>query len=213
MLGLKYHDGSPMTDHLNNFQEMDIKFEEEIQGLLLLGSLPDSWETFRTSLSNYVPDGMISMNFAKNSVLNEEMRRKSQGSSSPDVLVTDAKGRRKNHCAQNNEHHRSKSRDKSKNIESHHCGLKGHTKKFCWKLKKQKRDKEKKKEYDNENCVVTVTTKDLVAVLDANLVNVACDESSWVMDSSIIIFIYFSYYSATIIVVIPGLPNKLVVGK
>ena len=43
MLSLKYHDGSPKTDHLNNFQEimnqlsaMGIKFDEEIQGLLLL---------------------------------------------------------------------------------------------------------------------------------------------------------------------------------
>ena len=48
MLSLNYHDGSPMTDHLNNFQgimnqlsAMGIKFDEEIQGLLLLGSLPD----------------------------------------------------------------------------------------------------------------------------------------------------------------------------
>ena len=41
MLSLKYHDGSPMTDHLNNFQgimnqlsAMGIKFDEEIQGLV-----------------------------------------------------------------------------------------------------------------------------------------------------------------------------------
>ena len=45
MVRLKYHDGSRMTDHLNNFQgimnqlsTMGIKFDEEIQGLLLLGS-------------------------------------------------------------------------------------------------------------------------------------------------------------------------------
>ena len=83
MLSLKYHDGSPMTDHLNNFQgimnqlsAIGIKFDEEIQGLLLLGSLPDSWETFRTSLSNFAPDGVISMDSAKSSVLNEDIRRK-----------------------------------------------------------------------------------------------------------------------------------------
>ena len=56
---------------------MGIKFDEEIQGLLLLGSLPDSLEILKTSLSNYGPDGVISMDFAKNNVLNEEMRRKS----------------------------------------------------------------------------------------------------------------------------------------
>jgi len=56
---------------------MGIKFNEEIQGLLLLGSLPDSWEILITSLSNFGLDGVNSMDFAKNSVLNEEMRRKS----------------------------------------------------------------------------------------------------------------------------------------
>ena len=57
MLSLKYHDGSSMTDHLNNFHgimnqlsSMGIKFDEEIQGFLLLGSLPDSWEIIRISL-------------------------------------------------------------------------------------------------------------------------------------------------------------------
>ena len=83
MLSLKYHGGSPMTYHLNNFQGimnqlsvMGIKFDEEIQDLLLLSSLPDSWKTFRTSLSNFAPNVMIFMDSAKSSVLNEEMRRK-----------------------------------------------------------------------------------------------------------------------------------------
>ena len=55
---------------MNQLSAMGIKFDEEIQGLLLLGSLPDSWETFRTSLSNSAPDGVISMDSAKSSVLN-----------------------------------------------------------------------------------------------------------------------------------------------
>ena len=40
MINLKYQDGNPMTDHLNTFQViinqlagMNIKFEEEVQGL------------------------------------------------------------------------------------------------------------------------------------------------------------------------------------
>ena len=102
MLSLKYYDGSPMIDHLNNFQgimnqlsSMGIKFDEEIEGLLLLGSLQDSWETFKTSLSNSTSDGVISMDSAKSSVLNEEMRRITQGSSSSDVLITGPGGRNK----------------------------------------------------------------------------------------------------------------------
>ncbi|RDX87979.1 hypothetical protein CR513_30489, partial [Mucuna pruriens] len=71
---LKFKEGTSLSDHLNEFQGildqmlgMGIKFEDEILGLLLLNSLPESWETF------------------KGSILNEEMRRmrrKAQGSSS-----------------------------------------------------------------------------------------------------------------------------------
>ena len=97
MINLKYQDGTPMTDHLNTFQgiinqlaEMNIKFEEEVQGLWLLGTLPNSWEMFRTSLSNSAPNGTMNMDLVKSCVLNEEMKRKSQGSSSQsDVLVAE----------------------------------------------------------------------------------------------------------------------------
>ncbi|GJW68320.1 hypothetical protein Tco_0122744 [Tanacetum coccineum] len=44
---------------INQLAGMGIKFEDEIQGLWLLGTLPDTWETFRTSLSNSAPDGVI----------------------------------------------------------------------------------------------------------------------------------------------------------
>ncbi|KAL6327081.1 hypothetical protein AAG906_013828 [Vitis piasezkii] len=52
MISLKYQDGTPMTDHFNTFQ-----------GLWLLGTLSDSWETFRTSLSNSAPYGTMNMDF------------------------------------------------------------------------------------------------------------------------------------------------------
>ena len=77
---------------MNQLSAMGIKFDEEIQGLLLLGSLPDSWEIIRISLSNYAPDGVISIDSDKSSVLNKEIRRKTQGSSSSDVLITGPRG-------------------------------------------------------------------------------------------------------------------------
>ncbi|GAA0163451.1 hypothetical protein LIER_43644 [Lithospermum erythrorhizon] len=83
LMSSKYSDGSPMTDHLNNFQGiinqlsvMNLAFDDEIQGLWLHDTLLNSWETFRTSLSNSAPNGIISMDLAKSSVLNEELRRK-----------------------------------------------------------------------------------------------------------------------------------------
>ena len=60
--------------------------------MLVLGSLLDSWETFRTLLTNYASDGVISVYSSKSSVLNEEIRRKIKGSYSSDVLITGPMG-------------------------------------------------------------------------------------------------------------------------
>ena len=62
--------------------------------------------------------------------------------------------------------------------------MKGHTKKLCKKLKTENKNKEEKtKEDGNENCLATVTTKELFTVLDADMINIACDESSWVVNT------------------------------
>ena len=140
-------------------------------------------EKIKTSLSNSASDGVISMDSAKSSVLNEEMRRKTQGSSSSDVLITVPWGRNKTRGSQHREQNRSKSNGRLKDIECYHCGRKGNTKKFCRKLKRENKNKEETKKDGNENCLATVTTEDLVIVLDANMINIACDESSWVVDT------------------------------
>ena len=114
-MALRYQDGTLLIDHLNNFQEMinklagmGIKFDDEIQRLCLLGTLPDSWETFRMSLRNSTPNGVINMDLAKNSVLNEEMRRKSHGTSQQsEVLVIEKRGRSKSKGFKNKENRRA----------------------------------------------------------------------------------------------------------
>ncbi|RDX88341.1 hypothetical protein CR513_30083, partial [Mucuna pruriens] len=81
--------GASLSNHLNEFQgildqmsKVDIKFEDEILGLLLLNSLLESWETFKVSITNSTPNDVVSLQMTKGSVLNEEMRRRAQGSSS-----------------------------------------------------------------------------------------------------------------------------------
>ncbi|CAH9138620.1 unnamed protein product [Cuscuta epithymum] len=197
MMSLKYHDGTPVTDHLNSFQGiinqlagMGIKFEDEIQGLWLLGTLTYSWETFRTSLSNSAPDGIITMELAKGSVLNEEMRRKSQGSSShSDVLITESRGRSQSRGPGNKGKHRSKSKGKFADFECYHCGRKGHTIWFCRHLKKEKKSdynnqkNHQKDEGGNDNAEVNTTTDEFLICSDLDMVNIAHDDSSWVVDS------------------------------
>jgi hypothetical protein len=55
---LEYRDGSSVIEHLNVFQchinqlsAMKINFEDEVQALFLLSSMPDSWNTFVVSVS------------------------------------------------------------------------------------------------------------------------------------------------------------------
>ena len=110
---------------------------------------------------------------AKSSVLNKEIRIKTQGSSSSDVLITGPRGRNKTCSSQHREQNRSKSKGKLKDIECYYCGMKGHTKKFCRKLKRENKNKEETKEDGNENFLSTVSTEDLVTVLDANMINIA----------------------------------------
>ncbi|KAK8527579.1 hypothetical protein V6N12_054785 [Hibiscus sabdariffa] len=100
MMALKYKEGTSTTDHVSEFQSvinqllgMDVKFDDEILGLWLFATLPDSWETFRVSLINPAPHGIITLDLAKSGVLNEKVRRRSQGSTSQsEVLVTENKG-------------------------------------------------------------------------------------------------------------------------
>ncbi|RDX72833.1 hypothetical protein CR513_47628, partial [Mucuna pruriens] len=81
------HKPESMSDEEWDFEHqqmsgMGIKFEDEILGLLLLNSLPKSWETFKVSITNSIPNGVVSLQMVNGSVLNKEMRRKAQGSSS-----------------------------------------------------------------------------------------------------------------------------------
>lgn len=63
---LEYRDGTSVIRHLNVFQchinqlsAMKINIEDEVQALLLLSSMPHSWNTLAVSLSNSTPDGKL----------------------------------------------------------------------------------------------------------------------------------------------------------
>ncbi|GJY79661.1 hypothetical protein Tco_0485462 [Tanacetum coccineum] len=121
----------------------------------LLGTLPDIRKLLGHSLSNSAPDGVITMELAKGSILNEEIRRKSQGSSlQSDVLVTERQGRSKSRGPSNRgNHHSSSSKGKFVDVECYHCHKKGHTMKFLQTVEKGNKKKktiseEKHKEND-----------------------------------------------------------------
>ncbi|KAK4415230.1 Retrovirus-related Pol polyprotein from transposon TNT 1-94 [Sesamum alatum] len=78
-----YNDGQSMIEHLNNFKglvnqltKIEMKIDDELQALLLLSSLPESWDTLVVTLSNSALEGKLSMDGITDSLLNEESRRK-----------------------------------------------------------------------------------------------------------------------------------------
>ncbi|XP_074580577.1 retrovirus-related Pol polyprotein from transposon TNT 1-94 [Curcuma longa] len=188
LLGLKYKDGSSMADHINNFQghinqlsSMGLKLEDELLGLWLFGSLPHTWDTFRTSVSNSAPKGMITYDMAKASCMNEEVRRKSidsNSSSKSDILVTESRGRNYNRGPKSRYGNgRSKSRGKFTDVECHHCGKKGQIKPFCRLLKKENKQrykekgKDKKSDESSDTERAATTTEDFLIVYDYDVVN------------------------------------------
>ena len=78
-----------MIEHLNTFKgivnqlkNVDINIDDELQTLLLLSSLLESWDILVVTLSNSALDGKLSMDNVTDSLLNEESRRKEKDLSS-----------------------------------------------------------------------------------------------------------------------------------
>ncbi|GFZ02406.1 hypothetical protein Acr_15g0010140 [Actinidia rufa] len=55
-------------------------FDDEMQALLLLSSLLESWETLVVSLSNSAPNGKLTTSMVMDALFNEEARRREMGS-------------------------------------------------------------------------------------------------------------------------------------
>ncbi|CAJ2637320.1 unnamed protein product [Trifolium pratense] len=175
---------------LDQMSGMGIKFEDELLGLFLLLSLPESWETFRVSITSSAPKGVVSLETAKGGILNEEMRRKAQGTSSQsEVLVTENRGRsQKKEPKGGRENSRSKSKGRYKNMECNYCHKSGHIQKYCYQWRKDnkgKKGKQKQRYHEDhdDDRVTTAINDDLVILRDHESINLVSDESMWIVDS------------------------------
>ena len=79
LVNLKLKSGKSVSEHLNDFQDiinklttMKVVLDDELQALFLLSSLPDSWETLVVTISNFAPDGVLSLDVIKDSMFNEK---------------------------------------------------------------------------------------------------------------------------------------------
>ena len=85
LVNLKLKEGRSIAEHLSEFQDlvnhmvtMKMIIDDELQALLLLSSLLDSWETLVVSLSNSASNGVLQFAMVKDSLF-KETRRKDMG--------------------------------------------------------------------------------------------------------------------------------------
>ncbi|GFZ01897.1 hypothetical protein Acr_15g0005060 [Actinidia rufa] len=149
------------------------------EALLLLSSLPESWETLVVSLSNSAPNGKLTMSMVMDALFNEEARRREMGStdqSESQALVSE--GSKERGRGQRRGHHRStekgrwRSQTRGRIVRCFYCDQEGHIKRDCLKYKAQ--------DQSSDTAAIAVMAVDESEVL---LVASEDGKSDWILDS------------------------------
>ncbi|GJX20772.1 hypothetical protein Tco_0223449 [Tanacetum coccineum] len=121
LVNTKMMEGSSIADHLNEFNSIlsrlmsvDIKFDDEVQALLLLSLLPESWLNTITAVSGSTESTKVKFNNIHDLILGEDIRRKTSEEYSNSLLSAEDKGRGRNQDRgqkQNRGRSKSKKRD------------------------------------------------------------------------------------------------------
>ena len=86
-----------------------MKFDDEVRALLILCSLPESWNSLVMAVSNSVPSSnTLKFDDVIGVILSEEMRRKIIGETSANELNMDRKGRQNERVRSPGNHRKSK---------------------------------------------------------------------------------------------------------
>ncbi|VFQ58251.1 unnamed protein product [Cuscuta campestris] len=136
---LKETTAKGIMEALSNIQTFvsGIKFDDEVQALLLLSSLPDTWSGTVTAVTSSAgPDG-FTFEKIRDLVLGDDVRKRSSGESSEESLNI-VRGRRNNRGSgsKNRQRSRSKTRDSS-GVTCWKCKEVGHFRNQCPKEDKQ----------------------------------------------------------------------------
>ena len=198
LVRLRYQDGSSMAEHLNTFQglisqtvSLDIPLANEVLTLLLLGSLPDSWETLVVTLGTATQQKELTLDMLKSSLLHEEARRKEHESNYEHkaLVIENNPNRGRSHTRgpqdhKNNVERRSKSRsrnDSKKDFSCRYCGGRNYYEREC---RKTKGDKKNGTINDKKNDFMIATCDgDIIIVCDDPCDSLACQQTDWVIYS------------------------------
>ena len=156
-----------------------IDFDDEICALIVLVSLPNSWEAMRMAVGNSTGKEKLKYNDIRDLILAEEIRKRdageTSGSSSALNLETRGKGNNKNSNqgrskSRNFDRNRSKSRS-GQQVQYWNGGKTGHFRNQC-------KNPKKKNEDDSVNAVIEEVQDALLFAVDSPL-------DDWVLDSGV----------------------------
>ena len=89
LFNLKMAENASVAQHLNEFNIItnqfsfvEIDFDDEIRALIVLASLPNSWEAMRMAVSNSTGKEKLKYNDIRDLILAEEIRRRDAGETS-----------------------------------------------------------------------------------------------------------------------------------
>ena len=156
--------------------------------LLLLGSLPDSWETLVT-LGTATQQKELTLDMLKSSLLHEEARRKEHESNYEHkaLAIENNPNRGRSHARGPQNHRntskgRSKSRnrkDSKKDFTCHYCGGPNHYERDC---RKKKRDQKSGTTDNKKNDSTTAACDgDIILACDDACVSLASQETDWII--------------------------------
>ncbi|VFQ86421.1 unnamed protein product [Cuscuta campestris] len=172
LVNTRMREGASVTIHINQFNSVitrlgsvGIKFDDELQALLLLSSLPDSWSGTVTAVSSASGTTKFTFEGIRDLILGEDIRRRSSGDSSSALLSTEGRGRR---------NERGSNRGRGKSQSKHREGI------VCWDCKQTGHFRSqcpngKKEVNTTESCSDNSD--------DALICSVESSIDSWVMDS------------------------------
>ena len=127
LFNMKMAEGGSIIDHLNEFNivtsqlsSVGVNFDEEIRALLILCSLPKSWNGLVMAVSNSIPgSSTLKYDDVINVILSEETRRKSSGgSTSGSALNAQSRGRTTERVCNFGNHEKSRGKLKGRRSQS-----------------------------------------------------------------------------------------------